>query len=189
MELMISIVVLMVLLSATAASLGVFSPRASRADLHDATASLLDQLEFARMRAMMTNHAVQFQVDSTSEPQIVTILDHGGRRCVGSTVANRIVPFSSTAAADTSGENARFANVAIVATIPSPFAICFRPDGRVVLPSTNLPIDPPSGETDLAAGEAEISMRMRVEMTGDNAVTHHVVIPYNGLAKVRYETP
>lgn len=190
---MIALAVLVVLLAATSASLGILSPRSSRADLHGATSTLLDQLDFARMRATMTNQATEVRFDIGSDPQTITVFDHATSNCLGvsPTVARRI-RFASVAegAAGYSGEDGpMYGEVVIHATEPDPLAgICFRPDGRVTQPN-GIVFTPPASDPDLAAGEAQISLRLRVERYAPTTITHNVVVPYNGLANVRYEIP
>lgn len=198
-ELMIAIGVLAILLVATGVSLGVFSPRASRAELHDATAELMDQVEFARMRAAMTNSAVELRVVPAGDAHDIALYDHPSGNCLnrGAAVLLRQVPFSSRlrgARGWTGGEVGRpqYSEVSIVAVVPpnlesATSGFCFRPDGRVTEDNGTLFDADPS--TNLAAGEAQISLRMRVEQDLPMAIQHDVVIPYNGLAKVQYVVP
>jgi len=198
LELMISLVVLAILLVATAASLGVFSARPSRADLHDATNELLNIVEFARMRAAMTGHAVSLQQSASGDAQILLLLDQAHNSCqpVPPPTVSRTVRFTSVAAGPRGwvGETDRpkFPEVTLTGVTPNGLltpgnGLCFRPDGRVTLENgLTIPADP---ATNLAAGEARISLRMRTERDAPAAVQHDVIIPFNGLAKVSYVVP
>lgn len=196
-ELMITLIVLAILLVATGASLGVFSPRASRADLHDATNELLEFVEFARLRAEMTGVAVEMQLVD-GDAQSLQLWDHRVSNCTDQQVLlTRDVPFTSRMEGPRGWEGGelgrpRFTEVAITSVAPAGLlsgnnALCFRPDGSVTL--ANGLIIPPDPATNLAAGEGQISLRMRVEQNAPIAIQHDVIIPFNGLAKVQYVVP
>ena len=192
-ELMVALVVLMVLVVATSSSLGLFSGRASRADLHKATETLLDQLEFARMRATMLNQATLVEFDVAGDLQTVVVSDYAGGNCLGATTVARRINFSSSVTGPVGwtgdGPGPMYAEVVIHDLAPANMnGICFRPDGRVTQPN-GLVFAPPQNNDLLAAGEAQISLRMRSERHAPTVITHNVVVPYNGLAGVRYQIP
>lgn len=196
-ELMITLIVLAILLVATGASLGVFSPRASRADLHDATNELLELVEFARMRAEMTGVAVELRLED-GDAQTLQLFDHNQGNCLNPPAAMaRDVPFASRLEGPRGwmgGDEGRprFTEVAITGVVPAGLltatnGLCFLPNGSVTLANgLVIPADP---LTNLAAGEGQISLRMRVEQNAPIAIQHDVIIPFNGLAKVQYVVP
>lgn len=198
LELMIALVVLAILLVATAASLGVFSPRSSRAELHDATNELLNVVEFARMRAAMSGAAVSLQLTQAGDSQVLVLYDQGQNSCqpVPAPTLARQIPFTSNADGPRgwvgNANRPKYPEVALVTVSPANLltpgnGLCFRPDGRVLL-ENGLTV-PPDPATNLAAGEAQLSLRMRVEKDAPAAIQHDVIVPFNGLAKVRYVVP
>lgn len=197
-ELMITLIVLLILLVATGASLGVFSPRASRADLHDATNELMELVEFARLRAEMTSQAVLMELVD-GDAQTLELYDMSVNNCLGAPPPTpaRSIPFSSRLEGPRGWEGPevgrpRFTEVALTGVSPAGLlsrgnGLCFYPDGSVRLANgLVVPADP---ATNLAAGEARLSLRMRVEQNAAIAIQHDVIIPYNGLAKVQYVVP
>jgi len=201
-ELMITIIVLLVLLVASAASLGIFSPKASRTELHDATNQLLENLEFARLRAEMTGTAVSVQiVEDGNSAQWVQIWDFPANTCLDPPVGDpvRNVCFTSTVGAKerrgttgTSTPPPLYDEVTIVGAWPTSIldsgeGLCFTPSGRMMLTDGTIVAADPA--TQLAAGEAALSLRMRVEQDLPDAIQHDVVVPFNGIAKVRYHVP
>ncbi len=189
-----AIAVLVVLLVGAAVSLGMFTPRSSRADLHGATNFLLDQVEFARAGATMRNQAFELTVDSIASPQQLVIRNYQGTHCMGTAVPVREIEFTSALDGPSGwpggGDGApRFPEVTVIEVTPNDLTgLCFRPDGRVTHPDGRViePLDPASP---FAAGEASIALRLRVERDSPLAITHRVVISYNGIAKIEYEVP
>lgn len=194
-EVLVTMVVVIIMLVATGSALGIFSGGAMQSDLRRATGELLDQFEFSRARATMRNQAVQVDFDLTNTPQTITISDHPATHCrTGSATVVRTVNFGS-AVAGPQGWPAgvvggpRFPEVALTQMIPNDLqGFCFRPDGRVTRPDGRVIVQT-DASSPLASGEGAIEMQMRLMQGKANAITHRVVMPYNGLASVQYEIP
>ncbi len=194
-ELLVTMVVLMVMLVATGSALGIFSGGVMQSELQDATSELLDQFEFSRARATMRNQAVQVDFNLAGSPQTITISDHPAAHCAtGAANVVRTVNFSSAVAGPTGwpagvAGGPRFSEVAIVGMIPDDLqGFCFRPDGRVTRPDGRVVVQT-DATSPLASGEGAVSMRMRAMQGSAIAITHQVVMPYNGVATVRYLVP
>lgn len=188
-EIMIVLVVLAVLVVAFDATLGIYSPRGTREDLHKATAQLEDQMIFALTSASAPGDvpvAYEIQIADDQDPQRVRVLRHDTRNCredAGTLV--RDIAFTSP----TGNAGALFPGVSItsrshdVGTLPG---LCFRPGGAVEHPQGGL--IPPVAESDFAAGEFAVGLRL----TGSGAAAAHkhtVIVTHNGKIRTQYEIP
>ncbi len=194
-EILVTLVVITVLLVATGSALGIFTGGVMQSDLQKATVELLDQFEFSRNRASMRNRAVQVDFNLASTPQTLTISDHPASHCTtGAATVVRTVRFTSSVAGPEGWPagvigGPKFPDVAMVGIVPSDLqGLCFRPDGRVTRSDGRMIVqtDPSSP---LASGEGAIVMQERHMQGSANAITHEVIVPYNGLATVQHLIP
>lgn len=150
--------------------------------LLSATNTFVNQVQFARVQAAARGLAYQLQVTLSDGQNSGAIVLTEGTSSVchpdnfktskGALEAVRHVDYTVD-----------HPDVHIVAVSPNALTsdtLCFKPDGRVYLTSTNAPVEPE--HSGYAAGEAAYSIRLYAGAETDLERT--IVVPYNGIPKV-----
>jgi type II secretory pathway pseudopilin PulG len=165
--------------------------------LATATNSFVNQVDFARVQAASRSRAYLVRVELSDGTNSGAIrLDEGdSSACTQASFEDdgaKPEPVENVRVLDFSKE---LSEIHIVAAEPSMLVdagvarLCIRPDGRV-LSVNGATIPPPEG---YAAGEAVFRLQLYVQKAGELSVkgTEHlreIVIPYNGIPKVRNVT-
>jgi len=199
-------VVLAIVVLLTAVSIPAIINTLAHQKLANATDSFVNQVEFARVQAAATNRAYQLRVVlSDGNNSGATHLDEGASSsCTRDsfdtakfdsegahpTMYVRKVLYDGEWDGTVHIESVSPASLAGTAQVPAgepaSVGVCFKPDGRVLRLDTGQPIEPEEG-SGYAAGEAIFLLRLYEgsDKLEPSNRTRTVVVPYNGIPKVR----
>lgn len=180
LEAFITLVIIAVL---AVVSLPAITSTLTHQKLHSATDTFVNQVQFARVQAAARGLAYQLQVTlADGQNSGAIVLTEG----VSSACHPDNFKVSKGALAEVRhiDYKVEHPNVHIVAASPNALTsdtLCFKPDGRVYMTSTNAPVDPE--HSGYAAGEAVYTIRLYAG--ADTDLERKVIIPYNGIPKVQ----
>lgn len=186
-ELMVTVAMIAILVVVTIPSV---MKAVSQREVVNATSSVQDIIDFARVQAAVRNRAYRIT------PVLGTGLGNCGRLLLHENTSPACLGFNVVGADGSTSTLVRtldigavFPTISLVAASPdlNTSPLCIKPDGRVFqVVSDTTPIMIPSAGTGYAAGDARFNLQ-RYGRNGPEGPAHVVVVPFSGSTRVEFQ--